>query len=53
MGQQVTELNFTGQMIYAGIDVHKKQWYVSTGFGHTTGRSFSQPPHPKALYNYL
>ena len=53
MKQQVTEVNYAGQMVYAGIDVHKKQWYVSTGFGHTQGRSFSQPPQAEVLYNYL
>ena len=53
MKQQVKEVNYSGQVIYAAIDVHKKQWHVSVGLQHTTLRSFSQPPEPMALYNYL
>lgn len=53
MNQQVKEVNFSGQMIYAGIDVHKKQWHVSIGMSRTIMRSFSQPPDPQVLYNYL
>lgn len=53
MGHENSEVNFSGQKIYAGIDVHKKQWYVSVGLSKTVMRSFSQPPEAQILHNYL
>ncbi|MEM9858632.1 MAG: IS110 family transposase [Bacteroidota bacterium] len=39
--------------IYIGIDVHKKSWSVSIMSDHLELKSFSQPPEPKVLSNYL
>lgn len=39
--------------IYVGIDVHKKSWSVSIMSDHLELKSFSQPPEPKVLSNYL
>lgn len=53
MTKQDKKANFEGQEIYVGIDVHKKQWKVSVGLGHSRFKAFSQPPNPDVLYNYL
>ena len=45
--------NFVDLQLYVGIDVHKKQWSVSIYTPSSYHRTFSQPPHPKALKNYL
>lgn len=39
--------------IYVGIDVHKKSWSVSIMSDYTELKSFSQPPEPKVLSDYL
>lgn len=46
-------LDYAGQNIYAGIDVHKKSWQVSIYSEHLHHKSFHQPADPKTLYNYL
>lgn len=50
---QNTTLDFTGQRIDVGLDVHKKSWkvviYTKTGFF----KSFSQDPNPTILAKYL
>jgi transposase len=45
--------DFTGQHIYAGMDVHKKNWGISIMTEHSTHKTFSQPPDPAVLSNYL
>jgi len=47
------ELNFEGQNIYAGIDVHLKSWTVCIMTEKLEHRQFTQPPDAQALYNYL
>lgn len=47
------ELDFTGESIYAGIDVHKKQWSVTIMSAFKEHKTFVQPPEPKVLGNYL
>lgn len=47
------KLDFTGDRIYAGIDVHKKQWNVSIMSELMEHKTFVQPPDAKALGNYL
>jgi transposase len=53
MKSQITKLNFTGQNIYVGIDVHKKEWKVAIMTIHHTHKIYSQPPSAKVLSNYL
>jgi len=42
MQTQRNELNFRGQSIYVGIDVHKKDWKVSIQSESLTYRTFTQ-----------
>jgi transposase len=53
MQAQVKTLDFTGQNIYAGIDVHKNNWKVSIYTDELFHKTFTQPPKPDILYNYL
>ena len=46
-------LNFSGQNIYAGFDVHLKSWAVTIMTDEITYKTFSQPPEPEVLYQYL
>lgn len=47
------ELNFEGQSIYVGIDVHLKSWSVTILSEHSVLKRFSQHPEPEALHKYL
>jgi len=53
MQVQRKELNFKGQNIYVGIDVHKKDWKVSIQSESLTYRTFTQPPRVSALVEHL
>lgn len=53
MGNQFKELDFSGQTIYAGIDVHLKSWRVSIQLEGLTQKSFSQEPDSQQLVNHL
>jgi transposase len=46
-------LDFTGQKIYAGIDVHKKDWTVCIFSDYLEHKKFSQAPSAKELKAYL
>jgi transposase len=46
-------LDFTGQPIYVGLDVHKKSWSVSISTKHGEYKTFSQPPEIAKLVHYL
>jgi len=48
-----SKLDFTGQPIYVGLDVHKKSWSVSIFTGHGEYKTFSQPPQVEALVQHL
>lgn len=51
---QVNEkLNFLGQEIYVGIDVHKKQWNVFIMSKLKEHKGFAQPPRATDLGQYL
>lgn len=52
MGQR-NEINFKGQKIYVGIDVHLKSWSVTVLSETSVLKKFSQSPDPEALYNFL
>lgn len=48
-----SRLNFTGQPIYIGLDVHKKSWSVSIFSKQGEYQTFSQPPEADKLAHYL
>lgn len=50
---QSNTLNFSGQNIYIGIDVHLKSWSVAILSEHSVLKRFSQSPDPEALHKYL
>jgi transposase len=51
---QVNEkLDFKGEPIYVGIDVHKKQWNVSIMSAYKEHKTFVQPPEAMVLGAYL
>ena len=53
METQINKLNFTGQNIYAGIDVHLKSWTITLETDKLTLKTFNQPPEPVTLKKYL
>jgi transposase len=53
MQTQRNKIDFNGQNIYVGFDVHLKSWTVTIMTEKLTHKTFSQPPKPEALYHYL
>jgi transposase len=53
MSIQVKQLDFCGQNIYVGIDVHKKHFTVSIQVDSQFYKTFNQPPVAEVLVNYL
>ena len=53
MQAQNNKLDFNGQNIYVGFDVHLKSWKVTILTEKLTHKTFSQDPNPKILYDYL
>lgn len=51
--KQAIKLDFTGQQIYVGMDVHKKSWSISIYTDQFEHKTFSQPPKTEVLVNYL
>lgn len=51
--EEHTKLDFTGQNIYVGIDVHNKSWTVSILTADFEHKTFTQPPSAKVLVQYL
>jgi transposase len=49
----VNKLDFKGQQIYVGMDVHKKSWSISIYTDQFEHKTFSQPPEVGVLVNYL
>ena len=49
----VNKLDFTGQQVYVGMDVHKKSWSISIYTDQFEHKTFSQPPEVGVLVNYL
>jgi transposase len=47
------KLDFMGQPIFVGLDVHKKSWSVSIYSAVCEHKTFSQPPEVDILVNYL
>jgi len=50
---QVKSLDFSGQSIYCGIDMHKKNWSVTLRTSDRELRTFSHDPDPGALARML
>jgi len=48
-----SELNFNGQIIYVGIDVHKKSWQITIILNGMIVKKISINPNPEELSNYL
>ncbi|VAX26180.1 hypothetical protein MNBD_IGNAVI01-1738, partial [hydrothermal vent metagenome] len=48
-----TKLNFAGQKLYVGIDVHKNSWNVTIMLNGMQVKRLSMNPEPKELSNYL
>jgi hypothetical protein len=42
-----SQLDFTGQTLYIGIDVHKKSWQVTILLNGMKVKVFSMNPNPK------
>lgn len=53
MQGQNNKLEFNGQKIYVGLDVHLKSWKVTVMTDNLIIKTFSQTPSPDALYQYL
>jgi transposase len=47
------KLDFEGESIFIGIDVHKKQWNVCIMSAYREHKTFVQPPDPAVLGRYL
>ena len=47
------KLDFSGQHIYVGMDVHKKSWSVSIQTEQFEHKTFTQPPEVEKLTHYL
>lgn len=46
-------IDFSGQYIYTGLDVHRKKWQVSILTEHLEHKTYTQPPEPAVLVRYL
>ena len=51
--EQVKKLDFSGQKIFCGLDVHKKSWKVSIRTDQMELKTFSQEPSVTTLDNFL
>ncbi len=47
------KVDFRGQSVYVGLDVHRKSWSVSIQSKHGEYKVFSQPPEVDTLVQYL
>ena len=46
-------IDFKGENIYIGFDVHKKDWKVTIMSERIVHKTFAQPPKPQVLASYL
>jgi len=53
MQTQSNKIDFKGEKIFAGFDVHLKSWKVTIMTDKLTHKTFCQDPKPEVLYNYL
>ena len=50
---QRNKLDFKGQNIYVGIDVHLKSWSVTVLSEHSVLKKFRQDPDADVLHKFL
>lgn len=50
---KVKQLDFSGETIYCGLDVHKTNWKVNARMNNLEIAAFSQNPSPAALKNHF
>jgi len=53
MNSEITKINFTGQKVYIGIDIHLKSWKITIMLNDREHRTFSQDPSAVVLSNYV
>ena len=53
MRKQYSTVSFKGQVVYVGIDVHKKQWAVAIRHCGRMSEAFSMDPAPEKLAEHL
>lgn len=53
MLMQRNKLNFSGQNIYVGIDVHLMSWSITILTEHLHHKTFTQPSSISVLVHYL
>ena len=53
MRKQYSTVSFKGQVVYVGIDVHKKQWTVAIRHCGRMSEAFSMDPAPEKLAEHL
>jgi transposase len=53
MKSKIKKLNFNGQKIFIGLDVHLTSWKVTIMLEDTPFKTFSQDPDAKTLWDYL
>ena len=53
MRKQYSTVSFKGQIIYVGIDVHKKQWAVAVQHCERVSETFTMDPAPEKLAEHL
>lgn len=53
MQVQSNKLNFKGENIYVGVDVHLKSWSVTILTENNHHKTFNQPPQAETLAAYL
>jgi hypothetical protein len=54
MKSEVKKIDYTGQEIYCGLDVHKKRWQITVCTKHTIQRSVSiERPFVQNLKRHL
>ena len=51
--REVRRLDFSGQDIFIGLDVHKKSWEVTIRTRDFEHKTFTQNPDPEVLVNYV
>ena len=50
---KVNSVNFEGENIFCGIDVHKKSWHVNIRCSWFEQEDFTQSPSEKSLLKHL
>lgn len=51
--QVIKKIDFSGQNLYIGLDVHKKSWHVTVLSESICLKSFTSPPDPQSLSSFM